>query len=211
MGDDAQVDATPGATGDSSDLADAREGGDDAGSGPAAVGPGWNLVAVDTAQRTYLDYVNVPASGVWTPESDHFPALATWENRRPTRRFASSPIRRARLLAPAQIMALLPAAQRAAASIFITDSAYKAAAAPADATAAIQKALDDAAAMAGPGAPVDVLVPAGTYNYSAVLRVGADVRLRRFPEDTGGTLQATKPASGAIHLAGDRAAPSSWG
>ena len=101
-------------------------------------------------------------------------------------------------------MTLLPATRRASVSISITDSAYKAAPAPADATTAIQKALDDAAAMAGPGAPVDVLVPAGTFDYSATLRVGADVRLRRFPEDTGGTLQATKPSSGAIHLAGDR-------
>jgi hypothetical protein len=37
-----------------------------------------------------------------------------------------------------------------------------------------------------------------------VLRVGADVRLRRFPEDGGGTLHATKPGAAAVHLSGDR-------
>lgn len=58
--------------------------------------------------------------------------------------------------------------------------------------------------MASPGNPVDVLVPPGTFNYSAELRVGADVRLRRFPEDSGGTLHATNPANGIIHLVGDR-------
>ena len=34
---------------------------------------------MDTAKRTYLDYVEVPASGVWPPEGDHFPVLATYK------------------------------------------------------------------------------------------------------------------------------------
>src|SRR5690349_8931419 len=58
--------------------AGAASGGATDGGGPAT--PGWNLVAIDTSKRTYLDYVEVPASGVWTPEGDHFPMLATWEN-----------------------------------------------------------------------------------------------------------------------------------
>jgi hypothetical protein len=101
-------------------------------------------------------------------------------------------------------MALLPATRRAKLSISITDDPYKAAPAPADATTAIQKALDAAAAMAQATTPVDVLVPPGDFDYSAELRVGANVRLRRFPEATGGTLHATNPANGVVHLTGDR-------
>ena len=202
-GPDAGADTTTGATGDASGTgADAGDATSDAMA--VAASPGWNLVAMNTARRTYLDYVDVPASGVWTPQGDHFPALATWENQTSYSALRFQPYTPGGALTPAQIMALLPAARRAAVSISITDSPYGAAPAPADATSAIQKALDDAAAMASPGAPVDVLVPAGTFDYSATLRVGADVRLRRSPEDTGGILQATKPSSGAIHLAGDR-------
>ena len=166
--------------------------------------PGWNLVAIDTARRTYLDYVDVPASGVWTPEGDHFPALATWENQAAYTAVRFQPYAPGDVLTPAQIMALLPATRPATRSISITDDPYKASPAPADATQAIQKALDDAAALANATTPVDVLVPPGVYDYSAVLRVGADVRLRRFPEDTGGSLHATNPANAAVHLAGDR-------
>jgi hypothetical protein len=165
---------------------------------------GWNLVAIDTPKRTYVDYVLVPASGVWTPESGHFPALATWEGQTTYTALRFQPFTPGDVLTPQQIMTLLPATRPAAHSISITAAPYSAAPAPADATAAIQKALDDAAKMASPTTPVDVLVPAGTFDYSAVLRVGADVRLRRFPESSGGLLQATDPSNGAVHLAGDR-------
>ena len=166
--------------------------------------PGWNLVAIDTDKRTYLDYVEVPASGVWTPEGDHLPALATWEKQTAHGATRFQRFDPGNVLTPDEIMALLPATRRSKVSISITDAPYAASPAPADATMAIQKALDDAAARATPTSPVDVLVPAGTFDYSAVLRIGADVRLRRFPEGTGGTLHATNPASGAAHLAGDR-------
>ncbi|HEX3596341.1 MAG TPA: hypothetical protein VHU80_14625, partial [Polyangiaceae bacterium] len=172
--------------------------------GAIAVSAGWNLVAIDTPRRTYLDYVEVPASGTWKPETDHFPALATWENQTAYSALRFQPYKPGDALTPAQIMALLPVTRRASVSISITDKPYQAPPAPADATSAIQKALDDAAAMAKPASPVDVLVPTGTFAYSAALRIGADVRLRRFPEDTGGALHATNPANSAIHLAGDR-------
>jgi len=172
--------------------------------GGAGVTPGWNLVAIDTARRMYLDYVDVPSSGVWTPEDDRFPALMVWENQATYSALRFQPYLPGDVLTPVEIMALLPAARRAARSISITDAPYNAEPAPADASAAMQAALDAAAALAQPGAPVDVLVPTGTFNYATVLRVGADVRLRRFPEDSGGTLRATNPASSAIHLAGDR-------
>lgn len=172
--------------------------------GSAGASPGWNLVAIDTSRRTYLDYVNVPASGVWKPENDHFPVLATWENQSSYSALRFQPFKPGDVLTPARIMALLPATRRASRSLSITDAPYGAAPSPSDATQAIQRALNDAAAMARPGSPVDVLVPAGTFNYSAALTVAADVRLRRFPEDTGGTLHATNPGNEAIHLAGDR-------
>jgi hypothetical protein len=116
----------------------------------------------------------VPASGVWTPESDHFPALATWENQTSYSALRFQPFTPGDVASAAAIMALLPATGRAARSISITDSPYGAAPARADATHAIQQALDAAAAMASQAAPVDVLVPAGTFRYSAALEVGAD-------------------------------------
>lgn len=182
----------------------AGTGGAADGSATVVVTPGWNLVAIDTAKRTYLDYVEVPASGVWTPENDHFPVLATWEQQAAYSALRFQPFKPGDVLTPVEILALLPATRMASKTISITDAPYNAATAPADATRAIQKALDDAAAAARPGAPVDVLVPAGTFDYSHELGVGADVRLRRFPEDSGGTLHATNPAHGAVHLAGDR-------
>ncbi len=210
--DDSDATAT-GDAGGSTDASGTGTGGDaafadgspsDAAAGDAATHPGWNLVAIDTALRTYLDYVDVPASGVWTPEGDHFPALATWENQTSYSALRFQQYTPGDVLTPAEIMALLPATRRAARSISITDSPYAAAPAPADATHAIQQALDAAAAMASQGGAVDVLVPAGTFRYSAALKIGADVRLRRFPEDMGGLLQATDPSNGAVHLAGDR-------
>jgi hypothetical protein len=176
----------------------------DGGPGDASAQPGWNLVAVDTSLRTYLDYVDVPDSGAWTPETDRFPQLATWEKQTSYSALRFQPFTPGDVLTPAKIMALLPETERASRSISITDAPYAAALAPADATSAIQRALDAAAAMASPGHPVDVLVPAGTFDYSAVLQVGADVRLRRSPEDSGGKLQATNPSNAAVHLAGDR-------
>jgi len=47
--------------------------------GPGGPTRGWNLVAIDTPLRTYLDYVNVSPSGVWTPEASGWPMLAQWE------------------------------------------------------------------------------------------------------------------------------------
>jgi hypothetical protein len=177
-----------------------------AGSGgmPSRASAGWNLVAIDTPRRTYLDYVEVPASGAWSPDSSHLPMLAIWENQSAYGSVRFQSFKPGDVLTPTQIMALLPATQRATKSLSITDDPYNAAPAPADAAQPIQKALDAAAAMATASSPVDVLVPAGTFNYGKTLRVGADVRLRRFPEDTGGTLHATKPSDAAIHLAGDR-------
>lgn len=174
--------------------------------GATAVPPGWSLVAIDTPVRTYLDYVRVPASGVWTPEANGWPILAQWENQttRTGMRFQS--FTPGDTLTPAQIMALLPRLAPAAAFVDITAAPYSAPVAPADATSAIQAALDAAGKMATPTAPVDVRVPSGTFDHSGVLSVPQDVRLRRWPEDSGGTLVATDPANEAVHLAGDRSA-----
>jgi hypothetical protein len=179
-------------------------GGGSGGASPPT--PGWNLVAIDTPKRTYLDYVQVPPSGAWSPDAAGLPLLARWEKVTAHaavrfRRFTPGDV-----LTPEEIMALLPAARPSARALSITDAPYSAAPSPADATAAIQKALDDAAATAKPGAPVDVLVPTGIFNYSAVLKVGADVHLRRSPEAAGGVLHATNPAQEAVRLAGDRSA-----
>jgi hypothetical protein len=76
--------------------------------------------------------------------------------------------------------------------------------APADATAAIQAALDAAGAMSSQAAPVDVLIPAGTFDHSGVLTVPHDVRLRGWPEGAGGNLHATDASQSAVHLSGDR-------
>ena len=170
---------------------------------PAA---GWNLVAIDTPKRTYLDYVEVPASGVWTPESDGYPLVAQWEGVNSSSAVRFQPFVPGDVLTPERIMRLLPATAPAARSISISDAPYHAAVAPADASNAIQMALDAAAAMAVPSDPVDVLVPPGTFNHSKVLTVAADVRLRRSPEDSGGILNATDPLHAAVHLVGDRSA-----
>jgi hypothetical protein len=175
----------------------------DADTRPAA---GWNLVAIDTPDRTYLDYVLVPAARTWTPEADGWPTLAAWEGVTTYSALRFQPFTPGEPLAPERITALLPALAVAARTIDITAAPYGAEPEPADATDAIQRALDDAGAMASRGEPVDVLVPAGTYRYADVLDIPADVRLRRFPADTGGELVATDPANQAIHLAGDRSA-----
>ena len=172
--------------------------------GPGGPTPGWNLVAIDTPLRTYLDYVNVPPSGVWTPEVSGWPMLAQWEKQttRSGMRFQS--FTPGATLTPKQILALLPALAVASRTLDITAAPYGAKVAPADATSAIQAALDAAGSMATQASPVDVLVPAGTFNHSGVLTVPHDVRLRRWPEDSGGTLHATDQDNSSVHLAGDR-------
>jgi hypothetical protein len=198
--DGATVDARSGDAGmiDSATIDAASE----AASGTAQPGP--SLVAIDTPQRTYLAYVNVPSSGVWTPMANGWPLMAQWENQTTYSALRFQSFVPGTVLTPAQIMALLPRTQRAAKTIDITAAPYGAQPAPADATSAISAALQAAASEATPSAPVDVLVPAGTFNYSTVLNVGADVRLRRFPEDSGGVLHATDPTNGAVRLRGDR-------
>ena len=168
-----------------------------------AASPGWSLVAIDTPLRPFVDYVNVGSSG-WSPEADGWPMLAQWENQTTRTAMRFQPFTVGQPLSPAQIMALLPAVAPSSRTIDITASPYNARVSPSDATSALQSALDDAGSMATQGAPVDVLVPAGTFNYSNVLNVPHDVRLRRWPEDSGGILAATDPANSAIHLAGDR-------
>jgi hypothetical protein len=205
--------ATEGGTSDAGVASDSSaspqaEGGIDASmhDGAAPATPvGWSLVAIDTPLRTYLDYVDVPDSGVWTPEADGWPLLAQWqgETTRTGMRFQSfSP---GQTLTAKQILALLPALQVSTQTLDITAAPYNAAVAPADATTAIQNALTAAGKLATPTAPVDVLVPAGTYNFGTVLTVPQDVRLRGWPEGSGGTLAATDPANSAVHLSGDRA------
>jgi hypothetical protein len=166
--------------------------------------PGWSLVAIDTPLRTYLDYVDVAPSGAWTPEANGWPILAQWEKQttRTGMRFQS--FTPGTTLSPAQVIALLPRVAPAARFVDITAPPYSAPVAPADATSAIQAALNAAGSMATPTSPVDVRVPAGTFDHSGVLNVPQDVRLRRWPEGSGGTLVATNPAQSAIHLAGDR-------
>jgi hypothetical protein len=166
--------------------------------------PGWNLVAIDTPLRTYVDYVDVPSSGVWTPETNGWPMLAQWEKQttRSAMRFQS--FTPGDTLTPLQIIALLPAVAASSYTIDVTAAPYGAKVAPVDATSAIQAALDAAGTMATQAAPVDVLVPAGTFNHSGVLTVPHDVRLRGWPEGTGGNLHATDPSNSAVHLSGDR-------
>jgi hypothetical protein len=148
--------------------------------------------------------VDVPPSGAWTPEANGWPILAQWEKQttRTGMRFQS--FTPGATLTPAQIIALLPRVAPAARFVDITVAPYSAPVAPADATSAIQAALNAAGAMATPAAPVDVRVPAGTFDHSGVLNVPQDVRLRRWPEDSGGALVATNPSQSAIHLAGNR-------
>ncbi|HKP63661.1 MAG TPA: right-handed parallel beta-helix repeat-containing protein [Polyangiales bacterium] len=161
-------------------------------------------MAIDTPKRTYLDLVDVPASGAWTPQTHGLPLLAQWENQSQYSELRFQPFAPGDVLTPEQIMKLLPQAAPASHSISITDAPYRAQVAPADATAAIQAALDAAAQLASADNPVDVLVPPGTFQYSKALRVGADVRLRREPPADGGVLRATDVLQSAVHLIGDR-------
>jgi hypothetical protein len=197
---DAGEDGAP-ASGDGATTTDAPA---PDGAADAGATPGWNLVAIDTPLRTYVDYVEVPASGVWRPETHGWPLLAQWEKQQTATAVRFQPFTPGATLSAAQIARLLPIAAPAPRSISITDAPYSAKPSPADATAAIQAALDAAAAMATQASPVDVLVPPGTFDHSGVLTVGKDVRLRRAPADTGGILHATNAATSAVHLAGDR-------
>ena len=105
-------------------------------------------------------------------------------------------------LTPAQIVALLPTLKPASIKLDISRPPYRARKSPADASAAIQAALNDARRRARRDQPVDVMIPAGTYDHRAVLEIGPDVRLR----GDGGTLRATRAATAAVHLTGDRSA-----
>jgi hypothetical protein len=162
--------------------------------------PGDYLVAIDTPTRTYLDYVQVSTKGTWRPETDGWPPLAQWEATTMVRALRFLRFEPGQALDQAEITALLPVTAPTGPVIDITAAPYRAPPAPADATAAIQAALNAAKALADPTHPVDVIVPPGTYNYSAVLEVGADVRLH----GTGGILHATAPGFSAVHLGGDR-------
>lgn len=178
--------------------------GADAQAGDGGATPGYNLVAIDTPLRTYLDYVDVPASGEWTPETDGWPILAQWENQTTRTGLRFQTFTPGDVLTPAEIIALLPVVAVSSHTLDITAAPYNAAVAPADATSAINAALQGAGSMATQAAPVDVLVPAGTFDYAGVLVVPHDVRLRRWPEDSGGTLVATSSTDSAVHLTGDR-------
>jgi hypothetical protein len=172
----------------------------DASTDAKPLSPGWYLAAIDTASRTYLDYVQVPAGGSWWPEVDGWPLIAQWEKETTAKAVRFLAFTPGDTVSVANIVALLPATARANRTIDITAAPYRAPVSPGDATKAIQAALDAAKAMADSTHPVDVIVPPGTYLYGAVLEVAADVRLR----GTGGVLQATQPAHAAVHLGGDR-------
>jgi hypothetical protein len=166
----------------------------------SALAGGWYLVAIDTPTRTYLDYVKVAAGGTWRPEVNGWPLLAQWDKESIATALRFLAFTPGDVVSTANIVTLLPALAPAPRTLDITAAPYGAKVSPADATKAIQAALNDAKTLANPNHPVDVVVPPGTYSYSAVLLVGADVRLR----GTGGVLQATQPAQAAVHLSGDR-------
>lgn len=158
------------------------------------------LVAIDTPVRTYLDYVIAPAGERGPPQSSALPQLAQWEgvtreNALRIQRFSPG-----QALSSSEIVALLPIVAPASRTLDVSDAPYRAPTSPGDATPAIQAALDHAKEIARPGSPVDVLIPPGIYDHSAVLDVGTDVRLR----GAGGILRATDPARSAVHLQGDR-------
>ena len=164
--------------------------------------PGWSLVAVDTPLRTYVDYVDVPSSGTWTPEANGWPILAQWEQQTTYSALRFQPFEPGAKLTPAQITKLLPRVALVGTPIDVTAPPYSAAPSPADAASAIQSALDAAGKIATVATPVDVIVPAGTYRFGKVLDVPANVRLRG-SETAPSILQATDPANSAIHLSGD--------
>lgn len=162
--------------------------------------PGTYLVAIDTPVRTYLDYVHVGARRGWDPATDGWPLLATWEGVHSAVGVRLLPFTPGQVVSRSDIETLLPATARARRSVCIVDAPFGALPSPRDSTMAIQRALDAARSMATPEQPVDVIVPTGSFNYSDILDVGADVRLR----GEGGVLNATRADASAIHLMGDR-------
>jgi hypothetical protein len=172
----------------------------------AAPWPLLQLVAIDTPVRTYLDVVPATGGGAWSPASGGWPLLAQWENA--TASFSAvraiSPFVPGDTLSPAQLVALLPRAAPATRSLSIADAPCSALPAPADATAAIQCALNAAGqiALGGPAGPVDVVVPPGSWSYAAVITVPRGVRLRGAGAGIS-TLEAADPAQSAVNLAGN--------
>jgi hypothetical protein len=189
-------DSGSGAGGRSPD-ADAAESASDGG---VASQDGDYLVALATPTRTYLDSVHLLAGTTWRVDVNGMPAMAQWENEADVTAVRIQLFSPGDVLTPAQILALLPITAPASRSLDVTAAPYRAAPSPADATAAIQSALTDASTMADAAHPVDVVIPSGTFDYDAVLEVGANVRLR----GSGGTLHATDATVSAVHLGGDR-------
>ena len=166
--------------------------------------PMWQVVAVDTPKRTYLDVVRVsPRGRAWSPELDGWPMLAQWEN---VSEYSGIRTLRFKLdggLAPSaqQITQLLPKTALGRNMSIATAPGCSTKPDPYDAGAQIQCALDAAAREANPHSPVNVMVPPGNWTFSKVLVVPADVRLVGAP---GSTLSALDPAHAAVNLAGNR-------
>lgn len=157
------------------------------------------LVAIDTPTRTYLDHVHLLAGTTWRADVNGLPEMAQWEHETRVTAVRLQRFSPGDVLTTQQIRTLLPITAPASRSLDVTAAPYRAASSPADATAAIQSALADAATMADAAHPVDVVIPTGTFDYDAVLEVGANVRLR----GAGGTLHATDATVSAVHLDGD--------
>jgi hypothetical protein len=149
-----------------------------------------------------LTFVVTNSIDTWNPRREGWPALAEWEHATEVAGLRHVAFAPGQALTEAQIVELLPALAPAATTLDITAAPYGARQSPADATAPIQAALNDARRRASPAHPVDVVIPAGTYAHSGVLDVGPDVRLR----GQGGVLVATRPQTAAVHLAGNRSA-----
>jgi hypothetical protein len=161
--------------------------------------PGNYAVAIDTPVRTYLHYFTLSEWGPWNPYDNGMPQLAQWEQALTYSDLRVQPFTPGHVLTQAQINYLLPATAPAATRISITDSPYNAQPAPADATTAIQAAITAAGAIANSSNPVDVVIPPGTYNYSASLLGSAWVRVY----GAGGILNATTPGASTINMIGD--------
>jgi hypothetical protein len=133
---------------------------------------------VDTPTRTYLDLVAVPVGGrAWSPDEDGWPLLAQWERATSTHSAIRtlSPFAPGDVLPPEQIVSFLPRAALGR-NISITDAPCSACT-PADATKAIQCALDTAGQLASEDSPVNVIVPEGNWTFSAVLEVRGPARI----------------------------------
>ena len=145
----------------------------DADAGSTQVTPGWKLVAVDTARRTYLDYVEVPASSARGRRMRMNCLRSRAGRSKPsTRRSVSRSLRLATCSRRNRSSRCYPHSRRLPRRSRSPIRRTRRAAAPADASNAIQAALD-AAQMASEGHPVDVLVPPGTFDHSKELTVAA--------------------------------------